>query len=434
MKMMFRIAVIMGLLLTVVGGLQAQEPVNVVVWMHNHIPRIALDEELIAEFEAENPDITVEYYVVPEGEDFDTTLATALASGSGPDMFNAWTGTIGQYHAAGILAPIDLEATGYMSLEDVYDAYEAGENLLAGARFGDELYGLPTELSIYACYANNTMFEEAGLDPATDFPETWEDMIEVAEKLTVREEGVPVIRGYDFNWSNPIFMYLTMEPMIAQLGEQLIDEETYMANIDNDAVAQVMQYWSDWVNEYNLGGPQYTDSRNAFWNQELAIECTEGNWAIPILEENGIDWSVHPVPRWADAVSDNGFAVYAYFYQVNQYADPAAQEAGWRLARFLTDHPTEYFNVAGLFQPRVEYTNSEEFLNDPVMPLFFEEMSKSLPHPRIAGFNEVSDALARSRDRIVLAGEDVATVLAESQDEIDGILERALRDAQMAGQ
>src|SRR5688572_30433183 len=134
MKNLFRIVVIALLLVGTIGGLQAQEPVTVVLFMHSHTPRIALDEELIAEFKAANPDITVEYYVVPEGEDFDTTLATALAGGGGPDLFNSWTGTIGQYHAAGILAPLDYEAAGYESLDAVYAAYASGESLLAGAR------------------------------------------------------------------------------------------------------------------------------------------------------------------------------------------------------------------------------------------------------------------------------------------------------------
>ncbi len=431
MKHLLRLSIIAALLLVSLGTILAQEDVTVKLWMHTHDPRIALDEELIAEFMAENPNITVDYYVVPDGEDFDTSLSTALASGSGPDLYNAWTGTIGQYRASGINAPVDFEAAGFESVDDLYAAYDSGENLLAGARFGDELYGLPTELSIYACYANDDMFEAAGLDPETDFPETWEEMVDVAEQLTIREEGVPVQRGYDFNWGNSIFMYLTMEPMIAQLGVQLINEDDYTANINNDAVAQTMQYWSDWVNVHNLGGPQYTASRDAFWAQELAIECTEGNWAIPILEENGINWSVHPVPRWEDAVNNNGFAVYAYFFQVNQYSDPAVQQAAWKLARFMTDHPQEYFDRAGLFQPRIEFTETDEFQNDAVMPLFFEEMSVSFPHPRIAGFNEVADALANARDRIVLAGEDVDTVLEQAQEEVNTILERALREAEL---
>jgi multiple sugar transport system substrate-binding protein len=429
MKVRISFLLVSLLLIAVFGSAHAQEQVTVKLWMHPHTPRIPLDEKLIAEFMTANPDIVVEYTVIPEGTDFDTTLSTALAGGGGPDLWNAWTGTIGQYRAAGLNAPLDFEAAGFSGIEEVYSAYESGEALLAGAVFGDVLYGLPTELSIYACYANDDMFRAAGLDPATDFPETWEDMVNVAEKLTVREDGIPTIRGYDFNWADPIFMYLTMLPMMEQLGVTVINEEDYTADVNNAAVKQVMQYWSDWVNVYKLGGPQYTFSRDAFWAKELAIECTQGNWGIPIMEENQIAWSLHPVPRWADAASDNGFAIYAYFLQVNSYSPPEVQAAAWKLARFLTDHPKDYFDIAGLFQPRIEFTSSDEFKQDQVMPLFLDEMSKSTPHARIAGFNEVAKALADARDRII-AGENIDTVLEEADTGVNSILERALREAQ----
>jgi hypothetical protein len=54
------------------------------------------------------------------------------------------------------------------------------------------------------------------------------------------------------------------------------------------------------------------------------------------------------VPRRADAVSDNGFAIYAYFLG-EQPLPPEVQAA--RSWRFLIDHPKEYFDTAGLFQP-----------------------------------------------------------------------------------
>ena len=56
-------------------GVMAQDnPVTVKLWMHIHPPRVALDNELIAQFEKDNPNIKVEYTTVPDG-DWDTTLA-----------------------------------------------------------------------------------------------------------------------------------------------------------------------------------------------------------------------------------------------------------------------------------------------------------------------------------------------------------------------
>jgi ABC-type glycerol-3-phosphate transport system substrate-binding protein len=151
----------------------AQDTVTVHLWMHDHPPRVPLDKDLIAKFEADNPTVKVEYTVVPDQE-WDTTLATALASGKGPDLFNQATFAIGQFYNQGILTPVDPVAAGYKDQDSIYAAYESGNALLAGATFDDKLYGLPTELSAYACYTNNALWKEAGLDPEKDFPTNWE--------------------------------------------------------------------------------------------------------------------------------------------------------------------------------------------------------------------------------------------------------------------
>ena len=59
------------------------------------------------------------------------------------------------------------------------------------------------------------------------------------------------------------------------------------------------------------------------------------------------------------------------------------------------------------------------------MKVFLDEIAVNYFHPRFAGFNEVIEALIRMRDRVVIAGEDIDTVLAETEDEVNAILQRA---------
>ncbi len=417
-------------LLAVNFDASAQEPVTVKLWMHVHPPRVPLDEELLAQFQEENPDIVVEYTTVPDQE-WDTALATALAGGGGPDLFNQATFAIGDFYNQGILAPIDPEAAGYEDQQAIFDAYAFGESLLAGAVFEDTLYGLPTELSTYACYANDDLWEAAGLDPETDFPATWEALRDVAEQLTVRDEsGAIVQRGFDFIWSNSIFMLLIFNPMVEQLGGNMIDEVNLTAHIDTPEVRQVLSYWNDWVNTWQLGGPQYTFTRDAFLAGDLAISCDFGNWGVPQMEDAGINYSIHPQPRWEEAVNNNAMATYAYFFMVNAGSPPEVQEAAWRLAGYLTSFPQEYLDVAGLFQPKLDFVESEAFQENEIMPIFLEEMSVSTYHPRIPAFFEVTDSLMRMRDRVVVGGEDMDTVLAETEQEVNDILARAREAAQ----
>jgi ABC-type glycerol-3-phosphate transport system substrate-binding protein len=167
----------------------------------------------------------------------------------------------------------------------------------------------------------------------------------------------------------------------------------------------------------------------------MAIECTHGNWGIPILTEKKIEWTLHPIPRWKEGNKvDSGYSTYAYFFQVTSAASPEVQAAAWKLAAFLAGEPGRYLNEAGLFQPLASYIASDAYKNSDqgkVMPFFLEQMGKTPYHPRIAGFNPVADALARARDR-VLAGESMDTVMPAAQTELNGILAKSLKDAQAA--
>ena len=428
-----RLLLVLLLALGLAGLAQAQDQVTVTVWMHNHAPRVAIDEEIVAEFMEENPDIIVDYQIV---DDFFTALQTAMASGAGPDVFNQFTLFNAQFYAQGMLAPVDPVAMGYQTIEDVYAHYGEGligETVLAGDTFNGVLYGLPTELSNYACYTNDDLWAEAGLDPAMDFPTTWEGLAEVGEMLTKRDEnGTLVQRGYDFNWSANIYMMLHFDPMVTQLGNSMIDEMTYTADINNENVKRVMQYWKDIVDE-NRGGPQYTVSRNAFNAGELATECTFGNWGTPGMDAAGINYSIHNVPRWDDAVNDLGFATYAFYLQVNANAPREVQEAGWKLIAKMTSQPDRYLNEAALFQPVASYLATDEFAGNEIMPVFLDELYRGEYHPRFAGFAEVGDALGRARDRIILGGEDMDAVLQDAEDEVNAILERAQADIEAAG-
>lgn len=397
--------------------------VKVLYWGHDFQPRVALDQKYIAEFMEANPDIEVEYDTTG---DYDMKLRTALAAGTGPDLFAQWNGEIGQFYLSGAIVPVDPTAMGLDDQQDLIDQYASPENILSGGMFEGKLYGIPNEVSTYGCFLNNALWQEAGLDPATDFPEYWEDFPDVMEKLTKRDDAGNILqRGFDFNWTGPDFKFGALYSMTEQLGVKMVDEESYTANLEAPEVARVLQFLSDYVNTYNLGGPGYQGSRDAFIAGTLATECTYGSWGIPGMQEAGIDFTIHDVPAFRDATSQNNFDTYAYFHMVNARSAPEVQQAAWKLAYFLSQHPEEYLASAGLLQPKKTLVESQTFANDPYLPLFLQEMEVNTYLPRIAGFWEVNEAVARAMDRAIIEKVPVAESLAAAQTEVSDILTRA---------
>ncbi|MBV7335217.1 extracellular solute-binding protein [Chloroflexi bacterium TSY] len=393
----------------------SEGPVKVVYWAHNFEPRVELDKKYIEQFMQENPDIVVEYEVIPS--DFSAKLRTALAAGTGPDLFAQWNGDIGTFYAEEAIVPLNAEVLGFGSTQELMDLYVAPENTLQGATFEGQLYGIPNEVSIYACYVNKALFEEAGLDPDADFPETWEEMLNVATQLTKRDDdGKLVQMGFDFDWGGSAWMFLQWGAMVRQLGGSELDLLTPEAE-------KAMQYWIDWANEHKLGGPSYwTGQTSEFIAGTAAIKCGMGSWAKPLVEEAGIDYTVKKVPVWEGAVNQNHFDTYAYFHMVNARSSTEVQEAAWKLAWYLDSHPIDYMENTGLLQPQKVLAESEVFQSIEHLDLFLDEMSVSMYSPRVPRFTEVADALMRARDRSLVEGMAIPESLTIAQEEIDQIL------------
>ncbi len=365
------------------------QKVKVTYWAHNFEPRVTLDKKYIAEFMQKNPNIEVDYQVIPS--DFDAKLRTALAAGSGPDLFAQWNGDIGTFHAEDTIAPVSAEAMGLGSQQELMNLYVNPENTLQGAIFDGKLYGIPNEVSIYGCYVNKKLFTDAGLDPDKDFPTTWEQMVDVATKLTKRDDsGKLVQQGFDFDWDASVYMFLQYGAMVRQLGGSELTP-------DSPENQKVMQYWVDWVNKWKLGGPAYdTNQTDDFLASRVAIKCGMGSWAKPLVEKAGIDYLVKPVPIWENAKNQNHFDIYAYFHQVNSHSAPEVQAAAWKLAWYLDSHPVDYMVNTGLMQPQKVLEQSKEFKDIPYMNVFLDEAKTSMYSPHIAQFTEVADALARA--------------------------------------
>ena len=209
------------------------------------------------------------------------------------DVFNNTSTLVTQYFAARILAPIDYAATGY---GDEPRSWRNSRAVSMASASRANFTGIPTEVSNWACYANNAIWKEAGLDPNKDGPKTWEALPAVAEKLTKRDQnGVPIRRGFNFAWTIPGTFWFMPNTMIHQLGANMIDEETYKAALDTPPSRRAFQYLQDWANKYRLGGPQYTASRTDFLAGKLAVECSFGISGIPQMQDAHIDWTVMPV-------------------------------------------------------------------------------------------------------------------------------------------
>ncbi|MDF2575128.1 MAG: sugar transporter substrate-binding protein, partial [Agromyces sp.] len=127
--------------------------------------------EIIADFEAENPDIRV---VQNQVADADTAIRTLLVKDRVPDVItlNA-NGNFGRLAQAGVFYDFSDEPV----LDTINPAVQ--EILADLGTYGDEVNGLGYVNNANGIIYNQDIFEEQGLE----VPETWDELIAVCDAL-----------------------------------------------------------------------------------------------------------------------------------------------------------------------------------------------------------------------------------------------------------
>lgn len=375
---MLRRAAFALLSLMIAGGI-ALAQVEINYWTHEDPNRTALEEELIAQFEADYPNYRVNRVTNPSDQVAQLIL-TAFAANRGPDVFNMEIFNEYPYIINDRVAPVNPAAAGYLDVDAIYDAYLPGT--LDPVSYEGELYGLPLEVTNWAIFLNMNVFRDAGLDPLTDYPKTWEEMIDVADKLTVRDGEIITRRGFDFRY--PYYLNF-MVSMAEQLGGQLVGDDGESGIVGDEAWLRVLEYFREWgPHGRNLGSPTYTAARSLFNHDNDDIGMMEsGQYQIARIQHDnpgfdaGEGWMVIPFPQWADAVNDVSEAFYGHYWMVNAQSSAEKQEAAWTFLGYMSHRAADFFERAALLQPTQELLASELFTSHPYSDVFMGDLAKA---------------------------------------------------------
>ena len=402
------LALIAPLFATGTQEVDANAPVTIEFWTHEDANRQKLEDRYIEEFTKIHPNVTVNV-TRQSANKLIELVQSAFAADQGPTMFNLSIEDEYQYIAADRVAPIDYEAAGYTDAKSVIDAY--APKMLDGVTLNGNVYGLPLELTNWSIYLNKKVFRDAGLDPETDYPKTWEDMVEISRKLVIREGDILVRRGYDFRYG---YYLVNNVPMVEQLGGALFSEDGKEAIVGEKAWIEFLTFMKNWgPNGENLGSPTYTAARKLFNkdNNDIAM-CTTGLYQeARILNDNpdfynSGEWMVIPYPKFENAVKDVAGCYYGHFYMVNSDADKATQKAAWQLISYMLSHGEEYLENVGIIQPTIELLNSETYKNMPYSDVFTGDFARGHIVYYGAASAEIQALIRTSVEAVMLQGVD----------------------------
>lgn len=395
----------------------AVQTIELLYMTHTHSPAVALNEAIIAEFEAANPNVKIVYDHSPHAA-YEQRLLTAFAGGQGPDVFWAGDWMVPQFLAAGIIAPVDPTAFGVATQDEFEALFEPG-SLDAFKSDGKIYTGGISEYNTFSLFYNVDALIEAGFEPLPkDQPITWEELAEIAARLTIKEDDVTVRIGLAWPFETPIWTVLIQEPMLRQKGGELIDPDGN-PDFTQEPMIAVMTYLQQLRQSNALDPAVSIDLLQDLANGRSAM-IFGGPWAArPLNTINpDLNWDIAPLPQFTDAV-DRVTTLYAWAWFVSAHSSPEKQKAAWEFVDFLTSKQREWWDEVGYVQARrteIDGMPLQEYYaqSDPRLTTIFADYAYGQFQFRSTKYFELSDIWTRAQTR-VLTGEDVMAVLMDAQ-------------------
>lgn len=153
--------------------------------------RMKYFEQVIKDFEAENPNIHVEMTAYGDEEIKDKTRVL-LGSDDAPDIFFTWSGErTMQYVRSGNAMDISKYLEEDKEWKDSFNPI-----MLESCNKEGGYYGVPWDYSSKEIVYNKKVFENAGIEK---IPTTWEEFLDVCQKI--KDSGVtPLAVGNQYSW------------------------------------------------------------------------------------------------------------------------------------------------------------------------------------------------------------------------------------------
>jgi multiple sugar transport system substrate-binding protein len=180
------------------------------------------------DFEAEHSDIDLVVELQP-WDNRDEKIATAIASGTGPDLVLLTPDQTLNYYSTGGLKSVDDVVA------DDMDAFYP--SAIDAVTFDDELYGVPLYQTSTTAVYNTALFEAAGI---TELPTTWDEVLDAAPALA--ENGVAVM---DYSGSPNMTLNLSFYPLLWQAGGSVFTDDGTDVAFDSPEGVAALQFLLD---------------------------------------------------------------------------------------------------------------------------------------------------------------------------------------------
>ena len=370
------------------------------------------------------PDIQVKLEFMENG-DYWTKLPIAIAGGTGPDIYQMTRPSFELYAASNQAQDLSQLLESNAQLKENVESM--GDVLVEGYQYQGKQMAIPFSVESTAIVYNKDMFREAGLQEPKEIEDTWtwEDLREMAQKLTIAGDSAANSQYGFFCAADKIPAW----EMILSRGKWIFSddmEECVMADaeIESALTPLVEMYRNDKVSPT-------TDVTNAMSANDLFMTgriamMAAGSWNLTTFSQiEGFEWDCAQLPldaQTGDRVSSSNTLGYvvnpnaenmeAVGKVLEVFTSPEAQEMLAGTGTYIPaviDSRDAYFHAEGYPENAVAFQKALDYVHPNVLTQY-------IPYDEYKEY--FKSALTNAYE-----GKDLGQTLEEMQEQVNEIMQ-----------
>lgn len=348
---------------------------------------------MISDFNATHDGIEVEAIYAGSYDNTEQKVITSLGVGDPPALWLPINSALQTFLGLDALEDV----TDLAKSDDIYDDFLPG--FLNTCISEDRLYGLPFQPSTPVLYYNMDAFKEAGITKA---PDTWDELLEVAKALTVREGddlkrwGLTIGGG----WHDWMF-----EGYCRQNG--LVPWEKDKVLFDQPEAVEALAFWKTMVDAGAMApASTWQGSANDFMAGSTAMLYHSTGSLTNLRTSSPFEVGVAFMPKRKTYGAAQGGGP----LMIAKNQSDAAKEASWTFARWMTntENQAAWSRATGYLAVRKsswESAEMKQYLIDvPQAKVALDQAEFAGAFLQVPGYHRVREYLKSALDR-TLAGE-----------------------------
>ncbi len=292
-----------------------------------------LIENLAAEFTKENPEITVNPVFCGNSTETMTKTVAAIQGGNAPDFAILGNSELYSLLSLEAIIPLDeliaADEDGAAYIEDFWPAF------LMNSYYEGSIYSIPFQRSTIIMYYNKDAFRAAGLDPDAP-PTTWEELVDYAQKLTIRDANGNVTQwGVQISTNDP-FTFSPFAMQNSENGENLMTQDGKTALYDTEGNVEALQFLVDLSQKYEVmpeGVIVWADSTSNFMAGTAAMLYMSSGSLTNVLNNTDFEVGTAFLPAGKRYGSATGGANFYIFDGISE----EKLAASWKFIRWITE-------------------------------------------------------------------------------------------------